>query len=112
MDIEKMTINDLKNYLVANTDYDFEINEWRGTSYICVKGLKKDDVIEIKFSNYNISVNYGKRFITFFACKKKKGSGFGSPCDSLKEVIKKIEDAQSFFGYELQKRKPKQISLF
>lgn len=104
--MDKMTLNDLLKILLEKLPYDFEVVEYFGEDAIMVMGLKKGDEITIKIRNY------APCRIIVSTMSKRLQSGTGCPCDNVDIAVKRLVDMDTIFGYEIPKRKPKQLSLF
>ena len=84
-----MTIEELKNELELKTEYRFEIKDGFFGKELLLIGLNKKSKVTIHLSHYTKT---GEPFYSFSAeTKIPSYEGFGAPCETLGEVIVKIE---------------------
>lgn len=112
MNIQEINLQQLKQVLEQQTNYEFEEIEWFDERRVLkMLGIPKTHEIKIGLGKYNTrDENNGTQFISFSYQEKYDGHfGCRRPCDTLEELIEIINKYHAKIGI---KSKPKQLSLF
>src|SRR5690554_6856378 len=101
VNIENLTIEELKNILEKETGYEFEKRLWvYEKEALSLKGVKKGDHIVVGFSRYR----WGERTLSFSRENRSQGGLNGMSTNAgLRNVITWILKAEKYFGYKIPK---------
>lgn len=102
-----MRLIDIKAEIESTTDFRFgEGIDVLERDELCLIGLPKKCEISLHISGYSTT---GKPFVALNGSDNRKGySGFGFPCDTTEEIIKRLQVKAEEYGW----KQPAQISLF